>query len=223
MKQEPKKRSFWTAGRTALAAAAFAATALYASSCVSNDTANLTASQNAQQASNAGKPKVTITSSKPAQGQPQQLDVVPPVAWDTQIVAVGGGTFRLSDYKDKTVVLDLWATWCGPCRAEIPHLIELHKEFGDKGVEVIGLTTEDPNSASEAVADFAKEMKITYRLGWARGDVAQALMNGRPSIPQTFVIAPGGRIITKFLGYSDRIPEAIRAAIKTANEAKTGD
>jgi thiol-disulfide isomerase/thioredoxin len=221
MKQE-KKKSFWTAGRVVVAAAAFAATALYASSCVSNDTANLSASQNAQQAANS-KPKVTITASKPAPGQPAQLDVVPPVAWDAQIQAVGGGSFRLSDYKDKTVVLDLWATWCGPCRAEIPHLVELHREYGGKGVEVIGLTTEDPNTTAEAVADFAKELKITYKLGWARGDVAQALMNGRPSIPQTFVIAPGGRIVTKFVGYSDRIPDAIRAAIKTAGEPKTGD
>jgi thiol-disulfide isomerase/thioredoxin len=223
MKREVKRKSFWTAGRTGLAVVAFAATAFYASSCVSHDTDSLTANQNAQQAANAGKPKVTITTSKPAQGQPQQLDVIPAVAWDTDIQAVGGGSFKLSDYKDKTVILDLWATWCGPCRAEIPHLIELHKEFGGKGVEVIGLTTEDPNSASDAVADFAKEMKISYKLGWARADVAQALMNGRPSIPQTFVIAPGGRIVTKFLGYSDRIPDAIRAAIKTANGEKTGD
>jgi thiol-disulfide isomerase/thioredoxin len=223
MKREVKKKSFWTAGRTALAVLAFAAMALYASSCVSHDTDSLTANQNAQQAADAGKPKVTITSSKPTPGQPQKLDVIPAVAWDADIQAVGGGSFKLSDYKDKTVVLDLWATWCGPCRAEIPHLIELHREFGGKGVEVIGLTTENPGDAAEAVADFAKEMKITYKLGWARGDVAQALMNGRPSIPQTFVIAPGGRIITKFLGYSDRIPDAIRAAIKTANDAKTGD
>lgn len=222
MKREQKKRSFWTAGRAALAAAVFASTALYASSCVSNDTANLTATQNAQQ--QASKPKVTVTASKPAPGQAQpQLQVVPAVAWDTEINAVGGGKFKLSDYKDKTVVLDLWATWCGPCRAEIPHLVELHKEYGGKGVEVIGLTTEDPNSAADDVAAFAKEMNISYKLGWARGDVAQALMNGRPSIPQTFVIAPGGKIITKFMGYSDRIPEAIRAAIKTANESKTGD
>ncbi|HEV7889319.1 MAG TPA: TlpA disulfide reductase family protein [Pyrinomonadaceae bacterium] len=220
MKREQKKKGFWTAGRTMFAASVFALTALYASSCVSNDTANLTANNNAQQAS---KPKVNITASKPVPGQQPQLQTIPAVAWDTEIQAVGGGSFRLSDYKDKTVVLDLWATWCGPCRAEIPHLVELHKEFAGKGVEVIGLTTEDPNSASEAVADFAKEMNISYKLGWARGDVAQALMNGRPSIPQTFVIAPGGKIITKFMGYSDRIPEAIRAAIKTANEAKTGD
>src|SRR3954468_14516805 len=171
MNREVKKKSFWTAGRTALAVAAFAATAFYASSCVSNDTANLTASQNAQQAADAGKPKVTITSSKPTPGQPQKLDVIPAVAWDTQIQAVGGGSFKLSDYKDKTVVLDLWATWCGPCRAEIPHLVELHKEYGGKGVEVIGLTTEDPNTTADAVADFAKELKIPYRLGWARADV----------------------------------------------------
>ena len=222
MKREVNRNSFWTAGRTLLAAAVFAATALYASSCVSNDTANLAASQNAQQATNS-KPKVTVTASKPAPGQPAQLETIPAVAWDTQIQAVGGGTFKLSDYKDKTVILDLWATWCGPCRAEIPHLVELDKEFGGKGVEVIGLTTEDPNSASEAVSDFAKEMKISYKLGWARGDVAQALMNGRPSIPQTFVIAPGGKIITKFMGYSDRIPDAIRAAIKTAGDQKAGD
>jgi thiol-disulfide isomerase/thioredoxin len=223
MKREVKKKSFWTAGRMGLAVAVFATTALYASSCVSHDTDSLTANQNAQQTADSGKPKVTISSSKPTPGQPPKLDVIPTVAWDAEIQAVGGGSFKLSDYKDKTVILDLWATWCGPCRAEIPHLIELDKEFGGKGVEVIGLTTENPGDAAEAVADFAKEMKITYKLGWARGDVAQALMNGRPSIPQTFVIAPGGRIITKFLGYSDRIPDAIRAAIKTANDAKTGD
>lgn len=220
MKREQKKKSFWTAGRTTFAAAVLAATALYASSCVSNDTANLTTNTNTQQAS---KPKVTVTSSKPAPGQQPQLQVVPAIAWDTQIQAVGGGSFKLSDYKDKTLVLDLWATWCGPCRAEIPHLVEIHSEYSNKNVVVVGLTTEDPNSAAQDVADFAKEMNINYKLGWARGDVAQALMNGRPSIPQTFVIAPGGKIITKFMGYSDRIPEAIRAAIKTANEAKTGD
>lgn len=222
MKREQKKKSFWTAGRVGFTTAMLAATALYASSCVSNDTANLTANK-AQQ---SPTPKVTITASKPAPNQPQpqpQLQVVPAVAWDAEIPAVGGGKFKLSDYKDKTVVLDLWATWCGPCRAEIPHLVEINSEYANKNVVVVGLTTEDPNSASEAVADFAKEFNINYKLGWARGDVAQALMNGRPSIPQTFVIAPGGKIIMKFMGYSDQVPDRIRTAIKTANEAKTGD
>jgi thiol-disulfide isomerase/thioredoxin len=223
-KQAGKERRFWTGARVALACAAFGGVALVASNCKSNDTANLTANNGAQQKQSPGAPKVTITSKQGAQPQaPPQLETIPATAWNTEIQSVDGAKFRLSDYKDKVVVLDLWATWCGPCRLEIPHLVDLQNEYGGKGVEIIGLTTEDPNSAADDVAAFAKEFKINYRLGWARGDVAQALMNGRPTIPQTFVIAPGGRIVTKFMGYSDRIPEAIRAAIKTAGDVKTGD
>ena len=234
MKQSQTKERFWTTGRLALTAFVFAVAALVISNCKSNDTANLTANTGA---ANANKAKVTITTQRgpqpPQQQQPSQqqqqqqsgLDIVPASVWNTEIQAVDGGTFHLSDYKDKVVVLDLWATWCGPCRAEIPHLVELNKEYAGKGVQVIGLTTESPQTDLERVRDFAKELNINYKLGWARGDVAQALMeiNGRPSIPQTFVIAPGGRIITKFIGYSDRIPVMIRAAIDKAGEKANGD
>ena len=146
----------------------------------------------------------------------------PPLAWNAEIQAVDGAAFRLSDFKDKVVVLDLWATWCGPCRLEIPHLVELQNEYKAKGVEVIGLTTEDPLSDEEKVRDFAKEFQINYKLGWSPRDVSLALMNGNTSIPQTFVIAPGGRIVTKFRGFSTQIPAMIRTAIDKANE-KTGD
>jgi thiol-disulfide isomerase/thioredoxin len=228
MKHAQEKKRFWTPWRLAFTAIVFIAAVFVISSCTSNDTANLTANQ----ATQSNKPKVTITSSqgqRPAQPQPQQsqqsqLDVVPPEIWNTEIQAVDGGTFRLSDYKDKVVVLDLWATWCGPCRLEIPHLVDLNNEYKGKGVQVIGLTTESPQFDADKVRGFAKEFQINYKLGWARGDIAQALMamNGRPSIPQTFVIAPGGRVLTKFIGYSERIPLMIRAAIEKANE-KTGD
>ncbi|MBV9928298.1 MAG: TlpA family protein disulfide reductase [Acidobacteria bacterium] len=215
------ERRFWTGARVALAGAAFAGVALVASGCKSNDTANLTANSSPKT-----QPTVTITRSQPGQPaqpqQPPQLETVPAAAWNTEIQAVDGAKFRLSDYKDKVVVVDLWATWCGPCRMEIPHLVDLQKEYGGKGVEVIGLTTEDPESDEAKVRDFAKEFKINYKLGWSPRDVSIALMNGNQSIPQTFVIAPGGRIVTKFRGFSDRIPDMIRAAIDKANE-KTGD
>jgi thiol-disulfide isomerase/thioredoxin len=218
MKHQPgREKSFWTSARVALACAAFVATALVAPNCKSNDTANLSAN-GGPQAKRA--PQVTITS-KPGATQPQ-LDTVPPAAWNTEIQAVDGAKFRLSDYKDKVVVLDLWATWCGPCRLEVPHLVELQKEYGGKGVEVIGLTTEDPEADELKVRDFAREFKINYKLGWSPREVSLALMNGNTSIPQTFVIAPGGRIVTKFRGFSDRIPDMIRAAIDKASE-KTGD
>ena len=223
MKKQVGKK-FGTLARVALACAAFTATALVASNCKSNDTANLSANNGAK--SNAGAPKVTITSQQGGQSQqskqPQQLEAVPPVAWDTEIQAVDGAAFRLSDYKDKVVVLDLWATWCGPCRMEIPHLVDLQKEYGGKGVEIIGLTTEDPRAAEAKVRDFAREFKINYKLGWSPPEVSLALMNGNQSIPQTFVIAPGGRIVTKFRGFSPQLSSMIRAAIDKASE-KTGD
>lgn len=222
-KQAGKERRFWTGARVALACAAFASVAIVASNCKSNDTANLTANSGPQA---RRTPQISITSKQGGQApkpqQQPQLDTVPPAAWDTQIQAVDGAAFRLSDYKDKVVVLDLWATWCGPCRLEIPHLVELQKEYGGKGVEVIGLTTEDPESDEAKVRDFAKEFKINYKLGWSPREVSLALMNGNTSIPQTFVIAPGGRIVTKFRGFSDRLPPMIRSAIDKASE-KTGD
>jgi thiol-disulfide isomerase/thioredoxin len=209
-----REKRFWTGARAALACAAFGGVALVASNCKSNDTANLTAANN--------KPKVTITSSKGGQAQQAQLDTVPPAAWNTEIQALDGPKFRLSDFKDKVIVVDLWATWCGPCRLEVPHLVELQKEYGAKGVEVIGLTTEDPLADEEKVRDFAKEFNINYKLGWSPREVSLALMQGNTSIPQTFVIAPGGRIVTKFRGFSNQLPPMIRSAIDKASE-KTGD
>ena len=220
-KQSVKRNQIWTRARVALTCAAFAALALVASNCKSNDTANLTANQSQPQSK--GAPKVTVTQKPGAQPQqPPQLDTVPAVAWNTEIQSVDGATFRLSDYKDKVVVIDLWATWCGPCRLEVPHLVELQKEYGGKGVEVIGLTTENPEDDEAKVRDFAREFKINYKLGWSPREVSIALMAGNTSIPQTFVIAPGGRIVTKFRGFSDRVPDMIRTAIGKANE-KTGD
>jgi thiol-disulfide isomerase/thioredoxin len=221
MKQARNNKGFWTTGRTTFTAIVFVVAAFAISSCKANDTANLSANN----AAKANKPKITITSNQGAQPQASKqpgLDVVPPEVWNAEIPAVGGGTFRLSDYKDKVVVLDLWATWCGPCRLEIPHLVELSDEYKGKGVEVVGLTTESPASDAEKVSDFAKEFKINYKLGWANANVALALMAGNTSIPQTFVIAPGGRIVTKFRGFSPQIPAMVRAAIEKAND-KTGD
>ena len=228
MKQSQDRKRFWTTGRLSATAFVFTLAALIISSCTSNDTANLTANNNAAQ---PAQPKVTITANRGAQPTPQppkppqqsQLETVPPEVWNTSIQAVDGGTFRLSDYKDKVVVLDLWATWCGPCRAEIPHLVDLNKEYEGKGVQIIGLTTEDPQTAADAVRGFAREMNINYKLGWARGDMAVALMNGRMNIPQTFVIGPGGSIFFHQIGYSPNLPVVIRDAIGRANARTSGD
>lgn len=149
-----------------------------------------------------------------------------PGVLETQIQGVDGKAFQLADYKGKVVVLDLWATWCGPCRIEIPHLNSIKNQYGAKGVEVIGLTNEDPDTDSQKVRDFAREMKINYKLGWATPTLWVALGRAQ-SIPQTYVIGRDGRPVRFFAGFtpqslpdgaSDHIatPERVHKAIEQA-------
>jgi thiol-disulfide isomerase/thioredoxin len=127
-----------------------------------------------------------------------------------------GKSLQLSSHAGKVVVIDLWATWCGPCRKEIPQLVELNKEYKNRGVEVIGLTIEDPRLAAQNVSDFAKEFHIDYTLGFA-GDVAAALMQGTNNIPQKFVITRDGRLMKRLIGFNSQTgPSELRAAIEKA-------
>jgi thiol-disulfide isomerase/thioredoxin len=138
---------------------------------------------------------------------------------DASFKTLDGASKKLSDYKGKVVVLDLWATWCGPCRQEIPHLITLANEYRDQGVEVIGLTNEDPNTQAEQVKMFTQEFKINYPIGWADPVMTNNLMriNGRGGIPQTFIIGRDGKIKGKFIGFSPVIsPPQIKAALEQA-------
>ena len=135
---------------------------------------------------------------------PLELAVLPESVLKRQLIALDNGSFRLADFSGKIVVINLWATWCGPCRREVPEYEKVRKEFAGRGVEFIGLTTEDPRTASERVKRFAREFNFGFRLGWADRETALTLMNGRNAIPQTLVIAPGGRLIAHWRGYSSR-------------------
>ncbi|MCP9494395.1 MAG: TlpA family protein disulfide reductase [Pyrinomonadaceae bacterium MAG19_C2-C3] len=132
-----------------------------------------------------------------------------------------GGTLRLEDYKGKVVVLDMWATWCPPCRAEIPHLVDIQREYGGR-VEVIGLTTEDAATTTDKVKDFAEQFNINYKVGFAAPEHKRLVLMGGSSIPQTFVINGEGRVVRHFPGFhpTQTIP-AMRQAIEDAL-AKTG-
>ncbi len=121
---------------------------------------------------------------------------------DTSFRLVDGGSRKISDYSGKVLVVDLWATWCRPCRQEIPHLIELANEYKSKGVEVIGLTTEDPEADAQLVRDFSQQFKINYPIGWAEMPLADQLMNGRDGIPQTIIIGRDGKVKQHFVGFN---------------------
>ena len=134
------------------------------------------------------------------------------------IKAIGADSFRLADFEGKVLVINLWASWCGPCRREIPEYERVRKEFAGKDVVFIGLTTEDPRYEGERVQRFLRDVSFGFRLGWADNEMARTLTNGRRSIPQTLVINPEGRIISHWDGYAvgwsgKRLTQAIEQAL----------
>ncbi len=133
---------------------------------------------------------------------PPALIDLPPAVSVAPLKDAKGASFKLADFFGKVMVVNLWATWCGPCRREIPELVKLHKEFHSRGVEMIGLSTENPDASAEKVRKFIQDFQIDYRIGWAPVEVGVPLMQGHDAIPQTFVISRDGRILKHFTGFS---------------------
>jgi thiol-disulfide isomerase/thioredoxin len=131
-----------------------------------------------------------------------ELGAVPEGVFKRQLKSLDKGSFRLADFGDKVVVVNLWASWCGPCRMEVPEYEKVRKEYAGRAVEFIGLTTEDPRTSSDRVKQFVRDFNFGFRLGWADRETALTLMNGRNTIPQTLVIAPDGYIVGQWRGYS---------------------
>ena len=128
-----------------------------------------------------------------------------------------GESIKLGDYSGKVLLVNLWATWCGPCRMETPELVKLNKEFKDRGVEMIGLSTEDPDDSAQSVHEFVRAYKVDYQIGWATREVALGLMQGRTNIPQSFIIARDGRILKRFIGFNPQsTPVQLRQALEQA-------
>lgn len=199
-KNEVNKVKFWTPLRVVCTVISLGLLAAFGvSSCNSNDASPATVNR-----SSASRPSSALVT-------------LPRPILEAENKATSGGPIKLGDYSGKVLVVNLWATWCGPCRMEIPELVKLHKEFQSRGVEVIGLSTEDPTASAESVSDFIREYKVDYQIGWATREVAQTLMQGRASIPQSFVIARDGRIVRRFVGFSPQTtPGQIKQALEEA-------
>jgi thiol-disulfide isomerase/thioredoxin len=115
-----------------------------------------------------------------------------------------GGSARLPDLigNNKVVLVNFWATWCGPCRREIPELVELQRQFKDKGFEVVGLTVEDPESERGNVEAFRQRFKVNYKIGFSPKEMF-LIFNGadpRGPIPQTFIFDRNGKLVDSVKG-----------------------
>lgn len=146
-----------------------------------------------------------------------ELNALPESLLNRQIKSLDKGSFRLADFAGSIVVVNLWATWCGPCRMEVPEYEQVRKEYAGRGIEFIGLTAEDPRTAADRVKQFVRDFNFGFRLGWADRETALTLMNGRNTIPQTLVIAADGHIVSHWRGYSrGNSAERLRQAIERA-------
>ena len=203
-KDEPTRVRFWSPLRIAATIISMALiAAIGVSSCNSNDVPSKTATN----------PNTPASAPVVNPG----LAALPSSVLNAENRAAKGGSIKLSDYSGKVLLVNLWATWCGPCRIETPELVKLHKEYQGRGVEMIGLSTEDPDASAQMVSDFVREYGVDYHIGWATRDVALTLMQGRTNIPQSFIITRDGRIVRRFIGFRpDITPGQIKQALEDA-------
>ena len=160
---------------------------------------------------------VNANASAPA--APPELPDLPLEVAVVPLKDANGASFKLGDFFGKVMVINLWATWCGPCRQEIPELVKLNKEFRSRGVEMIGLSIEDSDASAEKVRKFIQDFQIDYRIGWAPVQVGAPLMKDNQAIPQIFVISRDARIIKHFRGFSPantypQLKQALEDALK---------
>lgn len=136
------------------------------------------------------------------------------VAPDFNLKDANGQSVKLSDYKGKVVLLNFWATWCGPCKVEIPWFADFEQRYRDKGFAVVGIAMDD--EGWEVVKPYADKTKINYRLVIGNDQLAE-LYGGVESLPTSFILDKEGRVAKAHVGlvsksdYENEIKELLGA------------
>jgi peroxiredoxin len=121
------------------------------------------------------------------------------LAPDFSLPDLTGQRLNLSSYRGKVVLLDFWATWCDPCRDEIPHFVELQDRYRDQGLQIIGVSMDD---GPEPVRDFSQHFKMNYPVVMGNAKTGE-LYGGVLGLPIAFLIGRDGRISAKHIGATD--------------------
>ena len=137
---------------------------------------------------------------------------------DFTLEGADGESITLSDFRGKVVLLNFWATWCTPCRIEIPWFVDMEREFKDEGFAVIGVSMDE--DGWDAVKPFMNDLKVNYRMVLGTEELAQ-LYSGVQALPTSFIIDRDGRIATTHAGIVSRktFEEEIRALLDNKGSA----
>jgi peroxiredoxin len=147
----------------------------------------------------------------------EKEETAPAEAPDFTLKTLEGDEMALSKLRGTVVLLDFWATWCAPCRESIPHLIQLHKTYQEKGFKVIGISI-DKEKDGDALRHYVKSMDIPYPVVLASDEVTRQY--GVSGIPATFLIDREGKIREKVVGFNDTIAEHLTAKVSELTEEK---
>jgi peroxiredoxin len=119
---------------------------------------------------------------------------------------------HVADYRGQVVLLNVWATWCAPCRVEMPSIEALHETYGPKGLKVVAVSIDDPGTEN-AIRAFAKDLGLSFEiLHDPSGDIQKAYQT--TGVPETFVLGPDGVIRKKVIGAADWNSPANRALVE---------
>lgn len=129
-------------------------------------------------------------------GNAQKKTAEPALAPDFPLPDLSGKEVTLSSFRGKVVLLDFWATWCQPCREEIPHFVKLQDEYRAQGLQIVGVSMDD---GPEPVRDFYRQFKMNYVVVMGNAKVGE-LYGGVLGLPIAVLIGRDGRIYSKHIG-----------------------
>ena len=136
-----------------------------------------------------------------AGGPPDIADPAGKPAPDFTLASLEGKNVSLSDFRGQAVLLNFWATWCGPCKVEMPWFVELQREYGPQGLQIVGVAMDD--ASKEDIQKFAQEMGVNYTILIGKESVGQ-LYGGVDVLPTTFFIDRDGKVVSREFGLQSR-------------------
>lgn len=138
---------------------------------------------------------------QPSAGRIEEKEGEPRFAPEWELPDTEGRAIKFSDFVGQVVIVDFWATWCAPCRLEIPELIKLQSAYRDHGFTIVGISLDQPGNP--AIKEYMAEVGVNYPIVMGNAEVLEAF-GDVDGVPTSYVIDRSGKVVAKYLGYTER-------------------